>query len=112
MQIMDFETIGTEELKAKLDRGDAFKLVMAFDGWRFEAAHIPGSVSVGSPAAAAGVLAVDDEIVVYCTNEDCMASQILYRALKQAGYTKVRRYSEGIVGWEEAGYPLEGNQVA
>lgn len=102
------ETIGREELKAKLDRGDDFKLVMAFGGWRFRAAHIPGSLSVSSPAEASELLRPEDEIVVYCTSRDCAASPLLYRTLVHAGYENVRRYPEGILGWMEAGYPLEG----
>lgn len=35
-------TIDRDELKAKLDRGDDFKLVMAMHEWGFNAAHIPG----------------------------------------------------------------------
>ncbi len=103
--------ITTEELKAKLERGDDFKLVMAFDGWRFRAAHIPGSCGVGSAVAAMEVLSVGEEIVVYCTSRDCMASKALYRALEEAGYEKVWRYSEGVMGWHQAGHPLKGNQV-
>ena len=43
---MDYEikTIEREELKAKLDRGDDFKLIMAMHEWGFRAAHIPGSL--------------------------------------------------------------------
>ena len=84
---------------------------MAFDGWRFAAAHIPGSLSAGTPAAAMELLSPDEEIVVYCTNPDCMASQVLHRALKRAGYTRVSRYPEGVAGWMEAGYDLEGDRV-
>jgi rhodanese-related sulfurtransferase len=105
------KTITTEELKAKLERGDTFQLVMAFDGWRFRAAHIPGSRGIGSLTAAQEVLAVDDEIVVYCTSQDCTASKMLYQALEEAGYTNLRRYSGGVQGWQEAGYPLEGDRV-
>ena len=60
--------ITSEELKEKLDRGDDFKLVMAFADWHFRAVHIPGSISVGSPAEAGELLDPEDEIVVYCTN--------------------------------------------
>jgi rhodanese-related sulfurtransferase len=104
-------TITTEQLKAKLERGDPFKLVMAFDGWRFQAGHIPGSLSAGSPAAAMELVAPDESVVVYCTSRECAASQILYRALKEAGYHRVLRYEDGIVGWREAGYELVGDQV-
>lgn len=105
------KTIEREELKAKLDRGDDFKLVMAFGGWRFRGAHIPGSLSVSSPLEAAELLHPEDEIVVYCTSEACAASRLLYWALVEAGYQNVRRYTEGISGWLEAGYPLEGDSI-
>jgi rhodanese-related sulfurtransferase len=105
-------TITTEDLKVRLERREAFKLVMAFDDWRFEAAHIPGSIGVGSPAAAMAVLTVEDDIVVYCTSHDCPASQLLYRALDEAGYTKVQRYPDGVEGWRQSGLTLEGERVS
>jgi len=105
------KTITTQELKTKLDRGDDFKLVMAFDGWRFRSAHIPGSLGVGSATAAMEVLDVREEIVVYCTNRDCTASQLLYRALEEAGYERILRYEEGVLGWQEAGHTLEGDRT-
>ncbi len=106
---MDIETISRDELKAKLDRGDDFKLVMTLHDWAFDDAHIPGSINVTSPALAASELAEDDEIVVYCSDEACIASQIAYRALLEAGYRKVRRYAGGLTDWQAAGYPLDGS---
>ena len=105
------ELITRQELKDKLDRGDDFKLVMALGDWHFRAVHIPGSVSVSSPAEAAELLDPEDEIVVYCSNPACPASKFLCQHLEGAGYTKVRRYPDGISGWLDAGYPLEGDQV-
>ena len=103
--------ITCEELREKLDRGDNFKLVMALGDWQFRAVHIPGSISVCSPAEIAELLDPDDEIVVYCTNVACPASKLLYGQLERAGYGRIRRYADGIDGWLEAGYPLEGEQV-
>ena len=100
--------ITCEELKEKLDRGDDFKLVMAFSDWRFRAAHIPGSIAVCSPAEIAELLDPDDEIVVYCTSPDCPASKLLYRELEEARYRRIRRYADGIDGWLKAGYPRRG----
>ena len=57
-------------------------------------------------------LAQDDEIVVYCSNDACSASVFAYEYLVRHGYTHVRRYAGGILDWEEAGYPLEGEMVA
>ena len=39
-------TISREELKAKIDRGDDFKLVMVLGAWEYEAKHIPGSINI------------------------------------------------------------------
>ena len=105
------KTITREELKTKLDREDDFKLVMALGGWYFRAVHIPGSISVSSPSEVSEKLDRVDEIIVYCTSPDCPASKLLYLALERAGYVKIRRYEDGIHGWLEAGYPLEGEQV-
>jgi rhodanese-related sulfurtransferase len=104
---MDIETIDRDELKAKLERGDEVKLVMTLHEWAFNEAHIPGSINVTSPAAAAEALNPDDEIVVYCSDEACVASQIAYRALTEGGFENVRRYAGGLSDWQEAGYPLE-----
>ena len=106
------ETIGRDELRAKLDRRDDFKLVMALSEWAFNEAHIPGSINVTSPALAAEELNRDDEIVVYCSDEACIASQIAYRALIEDGYRHVRRYPGGLSDWQDAGYPLEGRATS
>jgi len=73
--------------------------------------HIPGSISVSSRTEAAKCLDRDDEIVVYCTNVDCPASKRLYGYLEGTGYKRLRRYADGINGWLEAGYQLEGDQA-
>ncbi len=57
--------IERDELKAKLDRGDDFKLVMVLGEWGFNAKHIPGSLNLSSPAQVPTMLNPDDEIVVY-----------------------------------------------
>jgi rhodanese-related sulfurtransferase len=104
-------TIGREELKAKLDRGDDFKLVMALNRWAFDAKHIPGSIHFDTPDQLYAAVGPDDEVVVYCSNVDCLSSVALYRDLIRRGYQNVRRYSGGLLDWEDAGLPLEGEFV-
>lgn len=99
------------ELKDKIDRGDDFKLVMVLGEWAYQMAHIPGSISITDPADGVKQLAVDDEIVVYCSNVTCLASISAYNILNQAGYKNLRRYSGGIEDWIEAGLPIEGTGV-
>ena len=50
-------------------------------------------------------------MVVYCSNVDCLSSVALYRDLIRRGYENVRRYSGGLLEWEDAGLPLEGEFV-
>ena len=107
---MDIETIDRDELKAKLDAGDDFRLVMTLHAWAFRAQHIPGSEHFNTPEETLEGLDPDDEIVVYCSDPACVASQFAYKALVEAGYTNVRRYAGGLSDWAAAGYPLEGEQ--
>ena len=99
--------ISCEELKAKIDRGDNFKLVMTMGEWAFNMAHIPGSLNICSMEQAQELVSPNDEIVVYCSNELCMASQAAYHFLVNNGFTNVCRFAGGIADWEEAGYPLD-----
>ncbi|MCH7587865.1 MAG: rhodanese-like domain-containing protein [Chloroflexi bacterium] len=108
---MDIDVIEREELKAKLDRGDDFKLVMTLGEWAFRAKHIPGSINISRVEQGAELLDPDDEIVVYCSNDPCVASIAAYKMLKDAGFENVRRYSGGLLDWEDAGLPLVGEMV-
>ena len=110
--IEPIRTIGRDELKAKLDRGDDVKLVMALSRWAYDAKHIPGSLHFDTPDALYAALRPDDEIVVYCSQRDCLSSVAMYRDLVARDYQNVRRYSGGLMEWEDAGLPLEGAFVA
>ena len=52
--------IGRDELKAKLDRGGDFKLIMALNRWAFDAKHIPGSVHFDTPDELYAAVRPDD----------------------------------------------------
>jgi rhodanese-related sulfurtransferase len=101
-------TISRDELKAKLDRGDPFKLIMALNRWAYDSKHIPGSLHFDTPAELYAAVRPEDEVVVYCSNVDCLSSVALYRDLLRRGYQNVRRYSGGLLDWEDAGLPLQG----
>ena len=103
--------ISREELKEKLDKEEDIKLVFALGAWQYRAKHIPGSLHFVDLEEALQVLDQDDEIIVYCSNPACAASSFAYRFLVNHGYKNVRRYAGGLLEWEDAGYPLEGERV-
>jgi rhodanese-related sulfurtransferase len=105
------KTISREELKQKLDRKENFRLVNALSEWAFQAKRIPGSIHFPTLREALHSLNKDDEIVVYCSDENCIASKALGQLLERNGYTHVLHYSGGLQDWEQAGYPLEGDWV-
>jgi len=104
--------ISAEELKAKLDRGDDFKLVMVLGDWAFQLMHIPGSINLHALHLADSLLKLDDEIVVYCSNPDCVASRAAYQILESKGYSNVRRFAGGLADWQAHDYPLEGERLS
>ena len=104
-------TIEREDLREELARGNDIKLVMSLNEWAFQAKRIPRSVHFNTPDELLAALKKDDEIVVYCSNPECLASLAVYHRLVDHGYTNVRRYAGGLVDWENAGLPLEGEWV-
>ena len=104
-------TINREQLKAKLDRGDNFKLYMTLDQRAFETSHIPGSLYFDNAHKVAADLAPEEEIVVYCANPSCPASIRAYMQLDRLGCRNVYRYAGGVEAWYEAGYELVGGKV-
>ncbi len=109
---MEIRTISREELKGKLDRRDDFRLVMTLHAWAFRAQHIPHSEHFDTPEETLAALGPEEEIVVYCSDPACVASQFAYRALVDAGYSNVRRYEGGLSDWVAAGFPLDGEAVS
>ncbi len=112
------ELISREELKEKVGKWKELKLLFALGEWQYRAMHIPGSRNLPasvdlyrSPEILQG-LDPDDEIVVYCSNEACLASICIYYFLVHHGFKNVRRYAGGLLDWEKAGYPLAGDMAA
>jgi rhodanese-related sulfurtransferase len=104
--------ISCEELKRKFDLGDKFILVNALDEERFRAIHIPESINICRNEDIQTCLTRDDVIIVYCTDEACNRSILLYQQLEAYGYKKIFRFAGGLRAWEAAGYELIGEMVA
>jgi rhodanese-related sulfurtransferase len=112
MEMSDpIRVISADDLKAKLDRGDEFRLVNALGDWEFNAKRIPGSEHFTKAEQAVEAIRPDEDVVVYCSNPACRASQKLYKDLVERGFENIRRFEGGLSEWEDKGYPLEGEKA-
>jgi rhodanese-related sulfurtransferase len=103
--------ISREGLREKLTHDKPPKLVMVASNFGFRAKHIPGSLHFHTPEQMFAALGKDEPIVVYCSNADCHASLAVYQRLAEHGYRDVTHYAGGLIDWESAGLPLDGDWV-
>lgn len=101
-----------EQVKAKLDRGEAFYLVDVREESEWARDHLPGAVHLGK-----GVIERDvevrfpdptAEIVLYCGGG--YRSALAADNLQKMGYTNVWSMDGGIRDWRAHGYPLVSGQ--
>jgi rhodanese-related sulfurtransferase len=102
------EIINAQQLKARLDAGDAVLLVMFMPTEVFDGSHIPGSIRCDNAQHAMRLLPKDKSIIGYCSAPSCANSRLACTQLEAQGYASVTHYQGGISAWFEAGYPLEG----
>jgi rhodanese-related sulfurtransferase len=104
-------TISRDELKAKLDRGDKFRLVETLAEDKFREEHLPGAVNLPPDQVKQRAKQVipdpSEEVVVYCANPSCTASEKAAQELEREGFTHVLRYVGGKTDWTQAGLPTE-----
>ncbi len=107
---MSHKTITRDEVKARIDAGDAI-LLEALPALYYEDAHLPGARHM--PHDEVDILApqlVPDktaDVIVYCANVPCRNSTIAARRLVVLGYTSVYEYEAGKQDWIEAGLAVE-----
>jgi rhodanese-related sulfurtransferase len=96
--------VSREEARKLIEEGAQLVDVRAEHEW--DAGRIAGAthLPLAELAERAGEIDVDRPVVLYCRggNRSTMAAQ----ALTDAGYDAAK-LDEGIVGWDEAGLPLE-----
>ena len=121
-KIAAMNEISCEELKNKIDQKDKFKLVNCLSKNKFEMKHIAGSLNFpinpdkledipGLEKEIKSFFALDDDIVVYCTDTNCQASIFIYNKMDSLGFNNIKRFSGGIRAWEEDGYKCVGTRA-
>jgi rhodanese-related sulfurtransferase len=98
--------------KSLFDKGDVL-YVDARSQNDYENGHIPGAVSLPMGQFEAGIefflnrYPPEQPIVTYCSGRTCEDSHDLAQALSDLGFTNVRIFIDGFLGWEAQGYPIE-----
>jgi rhodanese-related sulfurtransferase len=76
----------------------------------YKQGHIPGAIDFTKEKDSIASKLPKDKgalIVAYCANENCTAYQKGAQAAKELGYTNVKHYAKGIMGWKNTGEPTE-----
>jgi rhodanese-related sulfurtransferase len=101
--------ISRSQIQSKLDK---VTLVDALDAKYYDRSRIKGSVNVPMDSiettAAKALPDKNAELVVYCMNTKCHASDKVADGLSKLGYKHVSIYREGLQDWISAGLPAEG----
>ncbi len=102
----EFEGITAVELQTRL-ANDEVILLDVRPVVEYEAAHIPGAISLPwtEVAQRQQELPPDKTIVAYCRGPYCVYADEALADLAQAGW-QVARLEEGVLEWREAGYAL------
>jgi sulfur-carrier protein adenylyltransferase/sulfurtransferase len=98
---VDTSEIDAVELKAKMDRKDAFVLLDVREPHEFQICRIPGSVLIplGDLPKRVGELDPASEIVAHCKMGGRSAKAVEF--LRQSGFGKVRNMKGGILAWSD-----------
>ena len=98
--------------KSIFDKGDVL-FVDARSQNDYDNGHISGAISLPLGQFEAGIESFlnryppEQPIVTYCSGRTCEDSHILAQALSDVGFTNVRVFIDGFLGWETGGYPIE-----
>jgi len=79
----------------------------------YDIAHIEGAINISSSMIKyyMDYVPKDRDIIVYCQDVDCTASDAAADFLMKNGYSKqrIKIFKEGMYGWQKAGYPAADN---
>lgn len=115
-----YKVVGTDELKKWLDDKKQLAIISTLPAEEDKVlgllpsasnAEMPKSEKELTQAQKDNILKAagadkDKTLIVYCGFVACRRSHLGAKTLVENGYRNVYRYPAGIVGWQEAGYPL------
>ncbi|HEU5014499.1 MAG TPA: rhodanese-like domain-containing protein [Roseiflexaceae bacterium] len=97
---MPYHNLTTDEVKARLDHGESFRLIDVREPHEHDLVHIEGAelLPLSQAAQWIGTLPQDEELVFFC-HHGGRSQQIAQYLATQAGYTKVANMLGGIDEW-------------
>lgn len=97
-----------DEVKARIDRGDRFRLVDVREDREWAVDHVAGAEHLGR-----GILERDVEVAIPDKNEEIVLycgggfrSALSAENLQKMGYQRVLSMAGGIKAWRDAGLPI------
>ena len=100
------------QVKNKMEQDPNIKLVMTLSAKAYAKCHIPGSLNISDIEVAKKQFPKNTKIIVYCSDQACLASYYAYQELEKAGYQNIWRFAGGLVEWSTEGFPLkESNTI-
>jgi len=105
-----FEDVSHKDLAAAVKMGKV-ALIDCNNNLTYNKNHIPGALNFNKVKAELGKLLPADKstlVVAYCGDPDCSAYKSGANAALELGYTNVKFYSGGIVGWMKEKEKVEG----
>jgi rhodanese-related sulfurtransferase len=114
---MELKEITSDELKAKMDKGDEFLLIDLLGEKSYDSLHLPGAVSVDPGEGFAEKVDEITEgdksktVIVYAANFKDELSTIKAWDLIGADYENVLDFKGGLKDWAAELYRLEGNRA-
>lgn len=106
--LMGLKSVSPTDLAA-LVRERAVTIIDVNSPQRWQEGHVPGARNLDPHTYASDALPPDvaSPLVFYCSNPLCRKAPQAARRAKAMGYTNVRVMSAGIVGWRDAGLPVD-----
>lgn len=100
------EAVSARELARRMRAGDV-TIIDVRPSEEYEAAHIPGALSVPIEQLKRGraTLPKTREIVAYCRGRYCVYAVEAVTLLRKRGY-RARRLGDGLPGWRHSGRPV------
>jgi len=107
------KTITAPDLNKNIENNEDFILIDVLSKESYQAKHIPKSINIPvdeiTDRAEKELPDKEKPIVVYCASKTCNASPSAVKKLEEMGYKEVLDYEDGLAGWLEAGFALEGD---